>query len=80
MYKEYFNRDTLKWTKRKSKISSFFDKIKPYWWDEFWYNYHWNGIIGPGGYHTKTFRNDRLSLVFAIISLIGVISLLIINL
>lgn len=76
----YFNNDTLKWCKRKSKLQLFFDKIKPYWWDKFWYTYHWNGIIGPGSKGSKTFRYDRLSLIFAIISFIGVISLLIINL
>lgn len=65
-----FNRDSYKWVPKKSKFQKFMMRLRPYWWDEFWYKYHWNGIIGPGSHRSDEFREGRLALVFAIAAFI----------
>lgn len=77
MKRYIFNPFTYSWSRKKSKVQIWFDKIKPYWWDEFWYNYHWNGMLGPGGYHTKSFKSGNLALILSVVSLIIALIILI---
>jgi hypothetical protein len=49
------------------------------WWNYFWYDYHWNGIIGPGGHSTKTFKEGRLGLVISIVLVLCFIGYLILK-
>jgi hypothetical protein len=45
----------------------------------FWWNSSWNGIIGPGGHTSYSFRNGSLALVIAIISFILIVGYILIN-
>jgi len=66
-YKSIYNYET-KW-------DIFCNKIRPHWWNHFWYSYKNRNIgFGPGFYATKTFRESRLVLIIAIFGIILIIT------
>mgnify|MGYP001766034800 CR=1 FL=1 len=49
------------------------------WWNDFWYDYDWNGIIGPGSRSSKTFKEGRLGLVISVILVLSFVGYLILK-
>jgi hypothetical protein len=70
--RKFRNPEDIDWSKL-NKGPSLWTRFKDWtlnWWNHFWYEYHHNGIYGPGGQSTREFREGRLGLVISIVPII----------
>jgi len=67
-------RNTILKKRRKSLLELIFPKQTNFWWDS-----SSNGIFGPGGHTTYSFRNGSLALLIAIISIIIIVGYILLD-